>query len=225
MFECTIMWAQICGRRHDRQGVRGGNREARNLKPETGRRFSRVDMTDTEFYQNNPKLETLKPGRFARVDMTDKVFGNMGVLQDLVGNGEVERSFMFVDAATCCPSPPPPKVFPPHFPFFFHRGEGAGRMHLDPPSLPPSGRKVGYEHSFRRAEMSKHTHTHTHTHIGGASVQEVCAIWGMHGSWTRTSYLGASQTHRKTVFRSGRIWSGGAQRTRPSADAGAKAIP
>jgi hypothetical protein len=141
MFECTIMWAQICGRRHDRQGVRGGNREARNLKPETGRRFSRVDMTDTEFYQNNPKLETLKPGRFARVDMTDKVFGNMGVLQDLVGNGEVERSFMFVDAATCCPSPPPPKVFPPLSPFFFTGGrEREGCTSTLPPFRPPEGR-------------------------------------------------------------------------------------
>ena len=152
MFECTIMWAQICGRRHDRQGVRGGNREARNLKPETGRRFSRVDMTDTEFYQNNPKLETLQPGRFARVDMTDKVFGNMGVLQDLVGNGEVERSFMFVDAATCCASPPPPEVF--FFLFFstFFPYPSGGRKREggtstlptarpEPPFRPPDGRE------------------------------------------------------------------------------------
>ena len=48
--------------------------------------------------------------RFARVDMTDKVFGKMGILQDLAGNGEVERSFQFVDAATSCPSAPPPEV-------------------------------------------------------------------------------------------------------------------
>ena len=50
--------------------------------------------------------------RFARLDLTDKVFGKMGVLQDLAGNGELERSFAFVDQATRCSEPPPEEAAP-----------------------------------------------------------------------------------------------------------------
>ena len=35
-------------------------REAPNLKPETGLRFSRADMTDTVFFNNKPKLRNPK---------------------------------------------------------------------------------------------------------------------------------------------------------------------
>jgi hypothetical protein len=50
--------------------------------------------------------------RFARIDMTDKVFDAMGILQDLAGNGEPERSFHWVDAATSTSTSPPAAAIP-----------------------------------------------------------------------------------------------------------------